>query len=63
MIDLNGYRAPGQQIGSLEKDRSEIEPVAARRLNPRLVFTDPDSFFGRDDLFLDLLLEQQEGQG
>ncbi len=29
------------------------------RINPRLVFTNPDTFFGRD-LYHDLLMEQQE---
>ena len=29
------------------------------RINPRLVFTNPDVFFGRD-MYHDLLMEQQE---
>ena len=32
---------------------------SCRRQNPRLVYTDPDKFFGRD-FFSDLLMEQQE---
>ena len=42
---------------------SEISiAVPATKINPRLVFTSPDVFFGRNDnqLLEDLLLEQQE---
>ena len=42
-----------------EEIRMESWP-AAGRMNPRLVWTNPDRFFGVDDYY-DLLLEQQEG--
>jgi len=47
---------PNRQQNSTEQERStdtQREPNR-KRLNPRLVFADPDSFFS------DLLMEQQE---
>ena len=38
--------------------RTEARECGVRR-NPRLVYSDPDAFFGRDFL-ADLLMEQQE---
>ena len=48
---------------NLESEYEEIwreSQPAAGRMNPRLVWTNPDRFFGVDDYY-DLLLEQQEG--
>lgn len=47
----------------VDEIRSEIRSTESRqnvsRQNPRLVFANPDHFFGVD--YYDLLLEQQEG--
>ena len=47
------------QENEYEEIQRESRP-AAGRMNPRLVWTNPDRFFGVDDYY-DLLLEQQEG--
>ena len=55
MIEIE--RKPDQQR-DLDYIQTETH-VEERRRNPRLVFTNPDAFFGRD-FFYDLLQEQQE---
>lgn len=58
-INASVNRINASVIGpALEKESREIKP-AKMQTNPRLVFTDPDDFFGRSFLE-DLWLEQRE---
>lgn len=59
MTDQKTLIDNSNQGSEYEEIRMENRP-AAGRMNPRLVWTNPDRFFGVDDYY-DLLLEQQEG--
>lgn len=45
---------PADQDRDQDRDREQLPVPVTQRVNPRLVFSDPDAFF------LDLLLEQSE---
>jgi hypothetical protein len=47
-------KEPDNQKNKPKESAAEPKKAPAPRLNPRLVFTDPDAFFS------DLLMEQQE---
>ena len=52
---MSESRPADQEREPVQLDRDQLQPVPERpRLNPRLVFGNPDDFF------LDLLLEQNE---
>ena len=55
------HRSENTNTPAVGSDKSGKDTWSAR-LNPRLVFTDPDAFFGRE-FYQDLLMEQQEQQG
>ena len=49
----------GDQSETIEVPKQAENCPEVRRNNPRLVFVNPESFFGRDQ-YNDLLMEQQE---